>query len=116
MKYLRSKYMPGQQRLVAFCVFVTFSTIAALAQATIQKHDIALSSGWEFRQLSAEENGGEWWPAEVPGDIHLDLLRKKLIPDPYYRDNEAKLQWIENADWEYRTTVQATPDAEPQKH
>jgi beta-mannosidase len=104
--------MPGQQRLVVVCVcvFVTFSTIAALAQISAQKHDIPLNSGWEFRQLSAGESGGEWRPAEVPGDVHLDLLRNKLIPDPYYRDNEAKLQWIENADWEYRTTVQATPD------
>ena len=42
--------------------------------------------------------------------MHLDLLRNKLIPDPFYRDNEAKLQWIENADWEYRTTVQVTPE------
>ena len=46
----------------------------------------------------------------VPGDVHLDLLRNKLIPDPYYRENEAKLQWIENASWEYRTTIDATPE------
>ncbi len=52
----------------------------------------------------------------VPGCVHLDLLRNKLIPDPYYRDNEAKLQWIENADWEYRTTIQATPALLGQKN
>jgi len=104
--------MPGRQRFVGVCVcvFVAFSTIAAWAQTSVQKVDIPLKSGWEFRQLSAGESGGEWRPAEVPGDVHLDLLRNKLIPDPYYRDNEAKLQWIENADWEYRTTVQATPE------
>jgi hypothetical protein len=72
--------------------------------------DISLNSGWEFRQLGAGDNSAGWRPAQVPGDVHLDLLRNKLIPDPFYRDNEAKLQWIENADWEYRTTIQATPD------
>ena len=37
--------------------------------------------------------------------MQLDLLRNKLIPEPFYRDNENKLQWIENADWEYRATI-----------
>jgi beta-mannosidase len=69
------------------------------------KQTIPLNTGWEFRQT----NDSAWHPAQVPGCVHLDLLHNKLIPDPFYRDNEAKLQWIENADWEYRTTITATP-------
>jgi beta-mannosidase len=38
-------------------------------------------------------------------------LRNKLIPDPFFRSNESTLQWIENANWEYRSTFQATPEA-----
>ena len=68
---------------------------------------LPLHAGWEFRQVVAPPAAAEWRTAEVPGCVHLDLLRHKLIPEPFYRDNEAKLQWIENADWEYRTTVQA---------
>ena len=101
--------MPRRRRSLVVCMLLllaVFSAIVSLAQVTIQRHDIVLNSGWEFRQLDS----GEWRPAQVPGDVHLDLLRNKLIPDPFYRDNEAKLQWIENADWEYRTTIQATPD------
>ena len=60
-------------------------------------------------------DAAQWHPAVVPGCVHLDLLRNKLIPDPFYRDNEAKLQWIENADWEYRTTIQVTPALLAQK-
>ena len=90
--------------------FVIFSTVVTLAQVAMQRHDIPLTAGWEFRQQNAGDSGAEWRPARVPGDIHLDLLRNKLIPDPFYRDNESKLQWIENADWEYRTTIQATPE------
>jgi beta-mannosidase len=73
---------------------------------------IPIDSGWEFRQTTTGEtaNAAVWHPAVVPGDVHLDLLRNKLIPDPYYRENEAKLQWIENASWEYRTTINASPD------
>lgn len=73
---------------------------------------IEINSGWEFRQ--ADQSRGtqptEWLPAQVPGDVHLDLLRNKVIPDPFYRDNEAKLQWIQDASWEYRTTVNVDDD------
>jgi beta-mannosidase len=72
----------------------------------------ALHAGWEFRQVLREPTLGaaKWRTAEVPGCVHLDLLRHRLIPDPFFRDNEAKLQWIEQADWEYRTTIQADAD------
>jgi beta-mannosidase len=86
-----------------------FATIPGNAQSAAAKQSIQLDSGWEFRQIPESSGGDEttWRPAQVPGDVHLDLLRNKLIPDPFYRDNEAKLQWIEDASWEYRTTVQA---------
>jgi beta-mannosidase len=45
-------------------------------------------------------------PATVPGDVHLDLLANKRISDPFYRDDEAKLQWIEQASWEYQDTFE----------
>lgn len=81
-----------------------------------------LNTGWQFRQRLPEgstPNAGtavEWRPATVPGDVHLDLLANKLIPDPYYRDNEAKLQWISDADWEYRTTLNVTPATLSHQH
>ncbi len=94
--------------------------------AAPQKQTVPLNSGWEFHQLisgptvesanAAMKDASQWHPAVVPGCVHLDLLRNKLIPDPFYRDNEAKLQWIENADWEYRTTVQATSALLAQKN
>ena len=49
-------------------------------------------------------------PATVPGDVHLDLLANKQIPDPFYRDNESRLQWIEKESWEYRLEFAATPE------
>ncbi len=71
------------------------------------RQSILLNKGWEFRQVTNLQGiaHDHWLPAKVPGDVHLDLLRNKLIPQPFYRDNENKLQWIENADWEYRTTI-----------
>ena len=69
---------------------------------------VDLHSGWEFRQAPGQPATAtaEWRPATVPGDVHLDLLANKLIPEPFARDNESKLQWIGDAAWQYRTTVQ----------
>ncbi len=93
-------------------LFALLFPVLALAQTSFQKQIVPLNSGWEFRQLPGGTTAENpvWRPAQVPGSVHLDLLHNNLIPDPYYRDNEAKLQWIEDADWEYRTTLQAPPD------
>ena len=71
------------------------------------RQSILLNKGWEFRQVTNLQGiaHDHWLPATVPGSVQLDLLHNKLIPEPFYRDNENKLQWIENADWEYRTTI-----------
>ncbi len=77
----------------------------------MQNAVLVLDRGWQFRQIAAggqqEESG--WLPATVPGDVHLDLLANKKIADPFVRDNEAKLQWIEKESWEYRLSFDATP-------
>jgi beta-mannosidase len=82
------------------------ATNARLAQNAV----LTLDHGWQFRQIAAgsqqEENG--WLPATVPGDVHLDLLANKKISDPFFRDNEAKLQWIEKESWEYRLNFDVT--------
>ena len=63
--------------------------------ALTQNSVIAFDHGWQFRQVTPAQNAESGWlPATVPGDVHLDLLANKKIPDPFYRDNEAKLQWI----------------------
>jgi beta-mannosidase len=112
------------KRLFLACFLILGVTMSSAA--TMQKQVVPLNSGWEFRQLisgptiesanSAIKDASQWHSATIPGCVHLDLLNNKLIPDPFYRDNEAKLQWIENADWEYRTTVQLTPALLAQKN
>jgi beta-mannosidase len=43
----------------------------------------------------------EWLPAQVPGDVRLDLLRAGRISDPFYADNNEASQWIDARDWWY---------------
>lgn len=67
---------------------------------------------WEFKNETAKE----WLPATVPGCIHTDLLNLRLIPDPFIKDNEQQLQWIEKQTWEYRSQVQITPEEFSRTH
>jgi len=77
---------------------------------------LPLDTKWEFRALSGTDRADvkDWHPAQVPGVVQTDLLRNGLIPDPFYQDNDTRLQWIGLADWEYRTTIQA--DAATMSH
>lgn len=68
-------------------------------QTNAQNITIELNKNWQFKN----QKESKWYKATVPGTVHTDLLANKLIPDPFYRDNESKLQWIDKADWEYRT-------------
>ncbi|HZB46219.1 MAG TPA: glycoside hydrolase family 2 TIM barrel-domain containing protein, partial [Pyrinomonadaceae bacterium] len=66
---------------------------------------VPLHGGWKFR----EAGKGAWRAATVPGCVHTDLLKNGVIEDPFYRDNEKRLQWIGKTDWEYETTFRVAP-------
>jgi len=85
-----------------FKIVTGFYAFTLLACQPIEKsidlvsYDLS-DSTWHFSQ--AGENS--WHEAKVPGSVHMDLLRNELIEDPYYRDNETRLQWIGEKDWTY---------------
>jgi beta-mannosidase len=58
----------------------------------------SLAGKWEFRQAGK----GAWIPAQVPGGVHTDLMAAGKIPNPFVGDNESKVQWVAETDWEYR--------------
>ncbi len=59
--------------------------------------EILLHTNWNFRNVK----NAVTYPAKIPGTIHSDLLKNKLIPDPYYSTNIDSVQWVEKEDWEY---------------
>src|SRR5947207_11486805 len=86
--------------LVCGLILAALSGTGSAACAQSANTALNLDHGWQFRQSGSDAK--DWLPATVPGDVHLDLLANKRIPDPFYRDDEAKLQWIEQASWEYQ--------------
>ncbi len=45
--------------------------------------------------------------AQVPGEIHLDLIRAGQIPNPYISSNILAARWVEECMWYYRRSFNA---------
>ena len=59
-----------------------------------------LNGNWQFRQAGTDT----WLAATVPGGVHTDLLALGKIPDPFVADNELRVMWVAETDWEYKRT------------
>ena len=79
-----------------FLIVISFF-LSIMLQAQEQK---SLNPSWKFKQVGAKK----WMKAKVPGTVHTDLMANNVIPDPYYRDNENKVQWVGKKDWEYKSS------------
>jgi len=114
-------------KLISFCLFCRLSAalfflacwfFLTLPLEAAEPSSRSLDSGWQFRALGNTDKPEirQWHPAQVPGVVHTDLLTNGLIPEPFDRDNEFRLQWIGLADWEYQTTFQVDAAALSHDH
>lgn len=91
---------------------MTSRTTTLLPAPVVQELTSSGGAVWELRpttplpaQVSLPQ---EAIAAVVPGEVHTDLLRAGLIPDPFDGNNESALAWIGVTDWQYRTTFVLT--------
>ncbi|MFY8020139.1 MAG: glycosyl hydrolase 2 galactose-binding domain-containing protein [Bacteroidia bacterium] len=68
---------------------------------------------WSFKELNSK---GKWYSAQVPGTVHTDLMKHKLIPDPFLQENEKQVQWVSKKDWVYSCDFQLPPSLLKDKH
>lgn len=80
-------------------ILFAFFFIQNLVSAQFSERNLS-SEKWQFK--NAKETS--WLPAAVPGTVHLDLMNHKVILDPFKDENEKKVQWVENEDWDYQTS------------
>jgi len=98
-------------RVILILVFAVacFCSLPLLAAEPASRD---LNSGWQFRIVTgpdaarAQTELQSWHPAQVPGVVQTDLVASHLIADPFYQDNESRLQWVGESDWEYQTSFQ----------
>lgn len=88
-----------------FCLFIICACLMKV-HANNTSETLLLDRGWMFAQSGTDK----WLPATVPGTVHQDLLRHRLLPNPFFGLNEEKIQWVENEDWEYKTTFTVTEE------
>ena len=89
--FLRHSFYSGL--LLFFFIILSYTSFSQNVTRSLNQEK------WHFHKLTESR----WYPASVPGTVHTDLLNNKLIPDPFFADNEKHIQWIENEDWEYKT-------------
>ncbi|MBI5302843.1 MAG: hypothetical protein HY868_11965 [Chloroflexi bacterium] len=54
----------------------------------------------------------EWLPAQVPGDVRLDLIRAGKISDPFFGANNEDSQWVDARDWWYARSLESELELE----
>lgn len=80
-------------------ILFAFLLIQNIIFAQLAEHSLS-GEKWQFK--NAKDNN--WLSAKVPGTAHLDLMDHNIIPDPFKDENEKKVQWVENEDWDYQTS------------
>ena len=84
---------------------------------------ITLNGKWRLRWSDGERGGqlrhladiqtdsAKWIEANVPGEVHLDLVNAGLIQNPYIGTNCLSARWVEECYWSYRKTFTPPPVA-----
>ncbi len=68
-------------------------------------HTVSLNGDWQVRALGklpeSVNTSASGFIGVVPGTVHTALMSAGALPDPFYRNNESSVQWVEDLDWEY---------------
>jgi len=76
-------------------------------------NSIKLETGqWQFRAVGESE----WMPISIPGEVHVALMEAGRIPDPFAADNELKVQWVAETDWEFEGIIHVSDELMREEH
>jgi beta-mannosidase len=78
-----------------FILLFFFAFNHCLKSQTFEK---LIADNWFF----CENKTDNWHKAKVPGCQYTDLMSNNLIPDPFYADNEVKLDTLNRKNWNYK--------------
>lgn len=96
----KSKYIDTGQSIITHVHMNLFFRLALLHALVLPGCSFAQTI--ELREWTFQEAGNtQIRNANVPGCVHLDLMRAGIIPDPFHDGNEAKVQWVGERDWIY---------------
>ncbi len=93
-------------RIFSILVVISILTGNTYAQSITSENTstkvFSLDGTWELKGYSPDRSEYVVLNATVPGQVHTDLFREALIPDPFWRDNAELCQWPEQWEWRYK--------------
>lgn len=85
-------------KIVKLCLLIISMCFSTVMMA--QNHKVTeIKENWKMHKVGTNA----WYNATVPGCVHTDLMANNVIADPYFKQNEKKVQWIDKCSWEYAT-------------
>ena len=103
LKFSTLKFTRIDSALFKHRLLFSVSIVLFFGCSTIEKdipQKIILTDNWQFKGVDTLG----WKLASVPGNIFTDLVHHKIIEDPFIKNNEEKVQWVSQKNWEYKTT------------
>jgi beta-mannosidase len=88
---------------------------SGVIQATATNKVISLDLAGDIWTLH-EEGKSKAIPAIVPGSTYLNLLRAGRIPDPFFGENNGKVQWVADNNWYFDRAFEATGELLAKRH
>ena len=73
-----------------------------ISSKTGEEKVFSLDGQWELVGYSPDKFNHYKLEGTVPGQVHPDLQREGLIPDPFWRNNAEQCQWPEKWQWIYK--------------
>lgn len=117
---------PSLNRREMLQVTAALGAKLALDGSSSGKRRDAASSAKALGPLSLDLGGNMWAleqegqahsiPATVPGGAYTNLLAAGEIPNPFYRENNGKVQWVADKNWFLDRTFEAPPELHSRKH
>lgn len=89
------------RRLSALITTLATSSLHLLGASSSQEDRATLLDQWQYQRLGDTT----WQACRVPSLVQENLIASGKLPDPFYRDNEKRVQWPSNEDWVYRTAI-----------
>ena len=86
---------------------LVLSLAALAAVCAARAAELDLSGTWK---LSQADKPTVTCPAKVPGGIYTALYDAKLIPDPFFAQNEKLTQWPSRVEWDFARTFEVPAD------
>jgi beta-mannosidase len=78
---------------------IIFTTSCSKRTNILMNKRTEVKENWVFHM----EGDSQEYKANVPGCVQLDMLLNNKLPQPFYRNNETKYQWIDKENWIYIT-------------